>query len=297
MRTLAIKPTVKRNVSIAGTPWAATALALVMILGLTGCGSFKTFQIRSLPPEHQVIIDGKADDWAGRLFMVEGQKISVGFLNDRDYLYVCLRTDDGAMQRQILRSGLTVWIDPQGGGKKVLGIKYPVGLSSSEQRMWREEKPEETEEPSEVGGNLTDVEIIRQGYPEPEALDIANAEGVELKAATAGKSFVYELKIPLAQSGQEAIGVGAPAGGTVGIGFETGKVDLNSLPRGPGGIAGGAAGMPPVGGYGNPGAVMRPGQLRPKEPEIPENLKVWATVTLSTDANPAPPKVQSLSER
>ncbi len=125
---------------------------------------------------------------------------------------------------------------------------------------------------------------------------LRESEPPEFGVSEDAAGMVYELKIPLAQSDQEAISVGAPAGGTVGIGFETGKIDLDSLPRGPGGIAGGAAGMPPVGGYGNPGAVMRPGQLRPKEPEIPENLKVWATVTLSTDANPAPVKVQSLSE-
>jgi hypothetical protein len=285
-----------RSLPVTGDPWATAALALIMLWGLTGCGSFKAFQIESRPPEHQVIVDGKADDWAGHLFVVEGQKISLGFLNDPDYLYVCLRTDDGAMRRQLLRSGLTVWIDPRAGRKKTLGIKYPIGLKSSEQRMWKGEEPEEAEAPGELGGNLTDMEIFRQGNIEPETLDIADAGGIELKAATAGRSFVYELKVPLAQSSQETIGVGASPGGTVGIGFETGKFDLNNLPRRPGGMIGGTGGMPPVGGYGGRGGMMRPGRMRPNEPEIPENLKIWATVKLSSGGRPAPAKVQSLSE-
>ena len=296
MKGVIKKPVERMPARVVGALRAPAALALFLVFTLAGCSSYKTFQIESRPPEHQVLIDGKADDWAGRLFVVEGQKVSLGFLNDQECLYICLRTDDGGMQRQLLRLGLTVWFDPGGGRKKALGIKYPVGLSSREQRMWRGEEPEETGAPTEFGGNLTDVEIYRPGSSEPESLDIAEVEGIEIKAATAGKSFVYELKVPLAQSGRDFIGVGAPAGATVGVGFETGKFDLNNLPRRPSGTIGGTGGKPPVGGYGGPGGVMQPGRLRPNEPEIPEDLKIWAAVQLSSGGNPAPAKVQSLSE-
>ncbi len=192
------KPAAGGPTPVAGDAWAPAALALLMLLNLAGCSSVKTFQIESRPPEHQVVIDGQADDWAGRLFVVENQKVSLGFLNDRDYLYICLRTDDRTMQRELLRSGLTVWIDARGKRAKALGIKYPIGLRSYEQRMWRDVEPEEVEAPGEVAGNLTDVEIYRQGNPEPESLDIADAEGLELKAAATGRNFIYELKVPLA---------------------------------------------------------------------------------------------------
>jgi hypothetical protein len=281
---------------IPGAAWGPAAAAVLIAWSVAGCNSAKIFQIESRLPEHQILIDGKADDWAGRLFIVEGQKVSLGFLNDRNCLYVCLRTDDGGMQRQLLNAGLTVWFDPGGGRKKVLGIKYPVGLSSEEQKMWKGEEPEESGAPTEFGGNLTDVEIYRPGSSEPEGLDIADVHGIELKAATAGKSFVYELKVPLAQTGSDAIGLGAPAGASIGIGFETGKFDLNSLPRRPSRVVGGAGGMPPAGGYGGTGTVMQPGRLRPNEPEIPEELKIWAAVQLSSGGQPAPAKVQSLSE-
>lgn len=272
------------------------ALALALNFGAAGCSSFRTFQIESRPPEDQVIVDGQAADWAGKLFYVEGQKVSLGFLNDRDCLYICLRTDAASMRRQILRSGLTVWVDPKGGRKKVFGIKYPVGLSPDEQHAWRGEERADPGAPAEPGGNLSELEIFRQGRPEPESLDIADAPGIELKVSTAGKNLVYELKLPLAPAGQNSLGVGAPPGAMVGIGFETGKMDLNDLPRRPGGLVGGTGGLPPMGGYGGRGGMMRPGRMRPNDPEIPENLKVWAVVRLSAGTDPLPAQVQSFSE-
>ncbi len=296
MRNLRRKAERTRTLKIAAALWTPFSLGLFMLWSLGGCSSIKTFEIESRPPEHQIAIDGKADEWAGRLFSVEGQKIALGFLNDRDYLYICLRTGDAAMERQILRSGLTVWIDAKGARNKVLGIKYPVGLRPDEQRMMKEGEPEEAEAPGGIEGNLTDVEIYRQGSPQPEALDIADAKGIEIKAATAGRILVYELKVPLVQSGPDSIGVGAAPGGTVGVGFETGKYDMNNLPsRSPGGLMGGTASQPPIGGYGSRGG-MKPGQLRPNAPALPENLTIWATVKLSSAGHPEPAKVQSLSE-
>jgi hypothetical protein len=274
------------------------ALLCILAWGLVGCGSARTFQIESRVPEHQIVVDGKADDWAGHLFVVEGQKVSLGFLNDRDFLYVCLRTDDSAMERQFLKSGLMIWFDPRGGKNKTLGIKYPVGLTPKEMRMWRGEERGDAEQAGEFEGSLSDLEIFRQGQSEPESLDIADAEGIEIKASTAGKHFVYELRIPLASPGQDSLGLGAQPGGTIGIGFETGKVELSGLPRRPGGMIGGTGGMPPTGGFGGfggRGGMGRAGRLRPNEPQIPEELKVWATVMLSSGDNPAPAKVQSLS--
>ena len=275
--------------------WARAAPALLLLGILTACSSFKTFQIESRPPDGQVLIDGLAGDWAGRLFVVEGQNVALGFLNDRECLYICLRIDNPGMKRQLLRSGMTVWFDPAGGKKKVLGIKYPVGLRAGEEGTWRVEGPEDVEAPGEVGGNLTDVEIHRQGISEPEVMDIAEAEGFELKASASGRNFVYELKVPLTKSGDSPAGLGAAPGGTVGVGFETGKFDFNSLSRRPAGPAGGTGAMPPTGTYGNRGGVMRPGQMHPNDPELPEELKIWATVTLNPGGDPAPATIQSLS--
>ena len=296
MRGTAKQPIDRMAAPAAGAYRAPAALAILLLGILTACGSFKTFQIESRPPDGQILIDGLAGDWAGRLFVVEGQNVALGFLNDREYLYICLRIDNPGMKRQLLRSGMTVWFDPDGGQKKVLGLKYPVGLRSGEEGMWRVEDPDDVEAPGEVGGNLTDVEIHRQGVSEPEVMDIAEAQGFELRASASGRNFFYELKVPLTKSVDCPVGLGAAPGGTVGVGFETGKFDFNSLSRRPAGPAGGTGAMPPTGAYGNRGGVMRPGQMHPNDPELPEELKIWATVALSPGGDPAPATIQSLSK-
>jgi hypothetical protein len=292
LRTTSAK---KSRLALSGSAGAPATLALVLLGILAGCSSFKTFQIESRPPGEPVLIDGQADDWSGRLFVVEGQNVALGFMNDREFLYICLRIDDPGMKRQLLRSGMTVWFDPAGGKNKVLGIKYPVGLKSGGEGTWRVEDPEDVEAPGEVGGNLTDVEITRQGISKPEVMDIAEAEGFELKASASGSNFVYEIKVPLSKSGNCPASLGAAPGGTVGVGFETGKFDFNSLSRRPPGPAGGTGAMPPTGAYGNRGGGMRPGQMHPNNPEFPEELKIWATVELNPGGDPAPANIQSLS--
>jgi len=270
-------------------------LAALALLGLAACASVKTFEIDSPTPARQVIIDGRADDWAGRLFIIKGAKVSLGFLNGPDSLYVCLRTDDPGLRRQILRSGLTVWFDPAGGRNKVLGIKHPVGLRSSEEKVWTVEEPEQADAPEWVSSNLTEVEILRRGETGPVVMDIAGAAGFEIKASAAGRDFVYELRLPLAKSGGGAVRLAAAPGGTIGIGFETGKSSRYGPAGRPGGM-GGAGGVPPVGGYGGRTGGMGRGRMRPNNPDLPENLRLWATVKLSRGTDPAPAEVRSLPD-
>ncbi len=46
--------------------------------------------------------------------------------HDSKYLYLNLSSTDIAIQRQILRGGLTIWIDQSGRKKKYFGFRYPL---------------------------------------------------------------------------------------------------------------------------------------------------------------------------
>ena len=48
------------------------------------------YLVKSHAPEREIVIDGKADDWAGHLALDEKENLSVGFLNDQKNLYVAL---------------------------------------------------------------------------------------------------------------------------------------------------------------------------------------------------------------
>jgi hypothetical protein len=272
------------NISRQARRRAAAFLLLVLTAVLAGCSSFKTFELQSRSPEQPIVIDGQADDWAGRLFVVEGQEISLGILNDKEYLYVCLRTDANPMRAQILRAGLTVWLDPSGGKKKALGIRFPIGLNPEESEMPRRGHQEAPESEEQLTGNLSELEVIRPGNEGPEKFAIAEAKGVEIAAVPSGRRLVYELKIALAQSEKDPIAVGTSPGKVIGVGFETGKIEYNDLPRRRGGMIG--RGIPGMGGMGR-GGMGGPGRWGGgREPQLPENLRIWATVRLSSGENP-----------
>ena len=119
------------------------SLLLLLSLGLAGCSTFNTFLTDSRLPDHQIIIDGKSDDWRGELYIAENERVSLGFLNDQENLYVCLLAENNFTRNQIMMQGLTVWFDPQGGKKKALGIKFPLGMPAAERPMpWREDQEE-----------------------------------------------------------------------------------------------------------------------------------------------------------
>ncbi|OGX24584.1 MAG: hypothetical protein A2Y03_10200 [Omnitrophica WOR_2 bacterium GWF2_38_59] len=42
------------------------------------------------------------------------------------------------LAEQLMRSGFTVWFDPDGGKKKVLGIHFPAGMKGQGRRMLEE---------------------------------------------------------------------------------------------------------------------------------------------------------------
>lgn len=256
-------------------------LIATILFALTGCSSFKMYVTKSLWPERQVIVDGKSDDWAGALSFIEKEQLSLGFYNDQDNLYVCLVAEGNFTRAQILRGGLTVWLDPEGGKEKKFGIRYPLGASPREMEMPTEMRnPEETNEglPEEA---MKGLEIIRSKNAEPERMEVAKAKenGLEVMVTPSGGHVVYELKIPLLAKEGQPLAVGAKPGATIGVGFETSKPDLSKMRRGgQGGMPGGGMGRPRMGG----GFGGRGGGGFGMRPNMPEPLKIWTTVQLAS---------------
>jgi hypothetical protein len=263
---------------------------LALAMGLAGCRTFNTFSTESRPLDRQVIVDGKTDDWRGDLFVAEGERIELGFLNDRENLYVCLLTTDNFVRAQILMQGLTVWFDPQGKTNKVFGIKFPVGLPPGERKIPLGENPEGPDLENLPKVPMTEMEIIRSEKEPPQKLNVAEAQGIEVKVVPSSGLIVYELKIPLVKTEQHPIAVGVEPGKTVGIGFETPKFDPSQMPRRRvGGIPGG--GRPPMGGV--PGQEGMGGYGRGFQ--LPEGLKIWAIVSLAQGQGGRQPELLFLS--
>ncbi|MCE1189497.1 MAG: hypothetical protein LWX56_10175 [Ignavibacteria bacterium] len=56
------------------------------------------------------------------------EKISIASTHDNDYIYICLKTTDPGFIRQVFMRGLVTSFPTKGSGR-MIGIKYPLGLS------------------------------------------------------------------------------------------------------------------------------------------------------------------------
>jgi hypothetical protein len=255
-----------------------------------------------------ITVDGKFDDWYGNLQPFGSDPVAIQFLNDGQFLYVRVTASDSATRTQIMRMGLTVWFDPGGGTKKKFGIRYPVvehgqgpdaegrggqgggsgGGGYGGSRGRRGEGP-----PSEESDSPTDrVDIIGPGKDDARSLTRDHLSGVDVAIRTEQGTLQYELKVPLAKTGDHPYAIETAPGKTIGIGLETGKAPQRSSGAGRGGGMGGGGGGGGMGGMGGGGRGRGGGgggggmgrggggggQRSGVEP--PKPLKGWGTVAI-----------------
>lgn len=294
---------------------AAAFLAGETVLALTSYAA-KTFTFETRWRDRPISIDGKNEDWQGRLGFLKEPPALVGFLNDEHDLYICFTTTDPALKARLLRQGLTVWIDPAGGRHKTLGIKFaPAFGPSAEGRGPRPDReargdderpaPPEGMAPPEGPGPPAGLSIKLQGQKEWLPVPEDQTRGLDVKLEAKEALVVFEMKIPLLTSEKTPYAAGAVAGKPLGIGLETQKPETpmgrDGREGGPGGEEGpeGGVGGPPTGGIGGgrggfggppPGGMgggmggrMGPGGGRGPDglAKVGEELKLWIEVKLA----------------
>ena len=245
------------------------------LLVLTSCG---TLDVAGRWRETEIAVDGRLDDWQGRLYDFKDMNISFGVENDDQFLYLSLRAADPRVLGQILRSGLVVWFDPRGGKDRILGIHYPLardwndfrGLPSGD-REARGRRREEAQE------RLGEAEIIGPGRDEKARFKIGEIPGIELASHRAAGVFVLELKVPFEKTEGAPYALGTKPGQVLGIGIDTPKPDFVVPGRGMCGPGMGGFGPQGIGrGYPGRGGIMIGRGLRGAEP-----LKLWLKARLA----------------
>ena len=251
--------------------------------------------------DYQIVINGEADKWKGTQAFLEKEKLFVSFLNDREYLYFGLVASGDEAGVQLMRQGLTVWLDPKGGKNKTLGIRYPLAAQfAGPPRDSGEKGPIDRgdrgdSEPVDLGVRPPrdpgqELEIVRAEKGQPEKMVIAQAKemGLEITVSTSGELFVYELKIPLAATQAHPLAIGIQPGAEIGVGIESTGKGQGRPPGGPpsggieGGATGGAGGTPGMPGVsGPPRGAGRGIQDFDTEPDIGQTLKCWLVVRLA----------------
>jgi len=265
------------------------SVAFLLIFIVFGC---TTLQINSKIRSQEVVIDGKSTEWIGAMSYIEDKQISVGIVNDKENIYVCMITENQLMRNQMMMQGFTVWLDPAGGKKKSFGIKFPLGRQGEigERMFGGRERPPDPKERDEYRERMrerqeramTELEVIWPEKDEMRRMPVEEAKGIEVKLGASSGVIVYELKVPILRSEQHPYAVEAKAGDSIGIGLEISQFKMSGMRRGMGGgmPGGGRGGMGGMGGRG--GGMVMGGGMRP---QIPAGLKVWMKVQLATEKN------------
>lgn len=239
------------------------------------------FHLSSIWRDREVTIDGKHDDWLNTLMYFEEENISLGLLNDESFMYICMIVEDPMIRSQIMIQGFTLWFKPDGGKKRIFGIKFPIGMSEEEMQMRRMRagvapmKPRrENLDPEQVRQapmrQMMELEILGPGKDESVRMPIEQAKGIHVTVNSSSGTLIYELKIPLVRDEKNPYAIGTTAGSTIRIRLETPKFRRPSMRRGM------AGGMP---GGGMRGSGMRGSGMRPR---MPGPLKVKAAVQLAS---------------
>ncbi len=265
------------------------ALLFVSIIAVGLVASCNSLEIESTWSETPMVIDGLADDWRGiNISYLEDNNASLGFANDSTRLYILMRFRDPRWASTIRRSGLTFWIDAEGGKSKDFRIRYRGGPTMEEiQSMSGAPSPRHIERRPEMmapdtslplftcldEGRIVEMEIPTDGSLGPAAA-FSLDEGF----------FTYEFSLPLDESSVRYYGLSVIPGQWVGIGAKWGEVGRQggSIPDGPGGMGGR---LPGGGGKGGGrGGGMSGGGRRGgggQRPEMPEAQEVWLTTRLA----------------
>jgi uncharacterized membrane protein YgcG len=203
---------------------------LALLSLLSGC---KVTEMNSLRTDREIVIDGSDSEWSGALVSLEKVKVSVGFYNDAQFLYLCLVPMDPSKLSAILNQGLYVWFDAKAGGDKTFGIGFPTGML------------ERGFIPPRIGKNADSLEIARlqktfdffqdemelrtPGSNAGKWESLHGVPGVEAKAGFGTGRFVYELKVPLTtDNGRFPYAVGIDTSRVISVGFETPESDRDA---------------------------------------------------------------------
>ena len=276
-----------------------TAIAVIAFAFFAGCGTTK---INSNRLSNDFNANGSDDDWTSTpQYYDQKNNVAIRVSNDDDSIYLCFSASSEEVTRQIAMSGLTVWLDPEGGEKKRYGVRlgdnkppgHPPGMKQEKasepgnrpKERGPEDKPFQFQAAEKIG-------IILPGDPAPIEMKAAEAEklGVEFARQCEKGRAVFEFKIRIygRQSAfemppLEQLGIGFVAGmsrdskGPDRSGFPSRAPGLveegpSELGFGPGGGMGGGMGGGPPGGFGGKG----PGGEKFGKP-----YEVWLNVRLA----------------
>jgi hypothetical protein len=268
----------------------------VVILILTPASDAKTTEIVSAWDSLHISVDGKSLDWPDNpgAFFPE-QNASLAACNDGNFLYLIFRTTDARWCRAIKATGITFYIDTEGGKKKDFFIKFKGGpsreqlMSFSRNRDDRMPGDVDKKYPGPHEDAPTELTCFIKDRIVEKTVPLDGNEGPSAAFDTSQGFFTYEFGIPLAAGSVRYFGLGTQPGKEIGVGVVWGDMSGFMGKRGEGHPEMGGQGGGFPGGMGRPGGMGGQGGMEGsggKRPEKPEKQELWLKAVLSEPPNP-----------
>ena len=262
---------------------SVTRLMAIMLMMMTAISSVWADDVPSVWAENPITIDGKTTEWTSLLGkLLTEQNAALAVSNDQEFLYVTFRTTDIRWVTAIKMTGITLYLDSEGGKDKDFYIKYSGG-PSREQLRTMVERIGSSE--GQMSGQMRGGQMSGEDQP-PYMLMFIKDQMAEKKIPLDGSQgpaaafdtcqgfYTYEFRIPLAEGDAFRYGLGIDQGQKVGIGCVWGEVsggmkrERPSSGKGNGGMCGGGMGGSRSGGMGGGG---RGGE----RPGMPTKQEIW----------------------
>lgn len=256
---------------------------MVIVLGISSLAGCKKLELNSHWREQDINIDGINEEWENATTYVDDENILIGVMNDSEFLYVSLLSNDRFMWNRMTGMGFTIWFDFKGGRKKRFGIQYPLGFQEMGEPMmgWGDHEQNREKRHEIIEQSLLELKVLGSDEDDWDRMLVKDATGIEVKVNNDNRSFVYELKIPLMKTDKHPYAIGIEPGETVGVCLEMQKVDRERMMAGRGGgMRGGGMGPPGgiPGGFDGPLRGGVPGGI--ERPKMIDPLKLWMKVKL-----------------
>lgn len=100
------------------------SLSLVVVLAVFANGCASVTEMSSDRPDANLSVDGKADDWQGKLYIFKNDGLLAGVQDDSADIYVCVEGLDRGTSQAMMRGGVTVKFDPGTGDTNVVGVRF-----------------------------------------------------------------------------------------------------------------------------------------------------------------------------
>ncbi len=187
------------------------------------------------------VIDGYDNDWNGVMHYNSSAKMIYGLSNDDKNLYVKIKIDDEVLQKKILLTGLTFWMDTVGKSKKQLSVTCPVKrdpqiMNKEMNNRQKDGQKKNADSYRELVNSkfligLVDMEV--EGffkYPDKVVLNNKNDNGINVVLhINNSNEMIWEALIPLKMIFANPTEFLNEQQNYFSFGFETGSVDFESM--------------------------------------------------------------------